>query len=222
MTAASHPLISSTTVHVIDDDSRIRASLVDFFASVGLKATAYARANDFMEQADLSEPGCVLLDVRMPGMTGLELQEKLSALECPLPIIFMTGDACVEASVSAMKAGAFDFILKPLNLETLAELTALALSRNGETRLKYLARFRAQSVVDTLTPRESEVFVHVSKGLPNKAIAREMNISEIMVKLHRSRMMKKLQARSVVDVVRTFDDVNTAKANDDQLTARRD
>ncbi|MBW9054525.1 response regulator transcription factor [Rhizobium mesosinicum] len=213
MTKASHPSMSSRTVHVIDDDARIRTSLVDFFASVGTKATAYASASDFMEQADLSEPGCVLLDVRMPGMTGLELQEKLSAAGCPLPIIFITGDACVEASVSAMKAGAFDFLLKPLKLETLAELTALALSRNAEMRAKYLARFHAQTVVDTLTPRESEVFALVSKGLPNKAIAREMNISEIMVKLHRSRMMKKLQARSVVDVVRTFDDLNTAKAN---------
>ncbi|MBB3545114.1 response regulator [Rhizobium sp. BK399] len=211
MTKASHPPF--TTVHIIDDDLRIRTSLVDFFASIGLLATAYARASDFMEQADLSGPGCVILDVRMPGMTGLELQEKLSALECPLPIIFMTGDASVEASVLAMKAGAFDFILKPLELKTLAERTGFALSRNAEMRSKYLARFRAQSVVDTLTPRESEVFALVSKGLPNKAIAREMNISEIMVKLHRSRMMKKLQARSIVDVVRTFDEINTAQAN---------
>jgi len=213
MTEVSHASISSATVHVIDDDPRIRTSLVDFFASVGLKAMAYAAASDFMERADLSDPGCVLLDVRMPGMDGLELQEKLSAVECPLPIIFMTGDACVEASISAMKAGAFDFVLKPLKLETLADLVALALSRNAETRSRYMARFRAQSVVDTLTPREFEVFAHVSKGLPNKAIAQEMNISVIMVKLHRSRMMKKLQARSVVDVVRTFDDLNTATAN---------
>jgi len=166
-----------------------------------------------MEQADLSGPGCVLLDVRMLGMTGLELQEKLSALECPLPIIFTTGDASVEASVSSMKAGAFDFILKPLKLETLAQVAALALSRNAEMRSSYLARFRAQSVVNTPTPRESQVFALVLKGLHNKAIAREMNISEIMVKLHHSRMIKKLQARSIVDVVRTFHEINTAQAN---------
>lgn len=199
------------TVHVIDDDARLRRSLVDFYASIGLEAAAYASAGDFLERAELSGPGCILLDVRMPATTGLELQAELTARTCKLPIIFMTGDARIEASILAMKAGAFDFLLKPLKLETLAELTVQALSRDTEMRSERLTRTQAQSVVETLTPRETEVFTYVSEGLTNKVIGREMNISEIMVKLHRSRMMKKLHARSVVDVVRTFDNLNKTK-----------
>ena len=200
---------ASTTVHVIDDDGRLRTSIVDLLASIGLNATAYASADEFITQADMSGPGCILLDVLMPGMTGLELQAKLLELGQPLPIIFMTGEARVETSVSAMKAGAFDFILKPLNIEKLAEVTTLAFTRNAEMRRNRAATLEAQSGVQRLTPREAEVFAYVSKGWSNKLIAQEMNISLIMVKLHRSRMMHKLQARSLVDVVHIFDGINT-------------
>jgi len=120
----------------------------------------------------------------------------------------MTGEARVETSVSAMKAGAFDFILKPLDIEKLAEVTTLAFTRNAEMRRDQAAKLEAQSGVQRLTPREAEVFAYVSKGWSNKLIAQEMNISLIMVKLHRSRMMHKLQARSLVDVVHIFDDIN--------------
>lgn len=199
---------ASTTVHVIDDDAKLRTAIVDLLASIGLKATAYASADEFITQADMSGPGCILLDVLMPEMTGLELQAKLVELEQPLPIIFMTGDARVDTSVSAMKAGALDFILKPLTIERLAEVTTRAFARNVEMRQNRAAKLEAQSGVQRLTPREAEVFAYVSKGWPNKRIAQEMNISVIMVKLHRSRMMHKLQARSLVDVVRIYDDIN--------------
>ncbi|RDJ13946.1 response regulator transcription factor [Rhizobium grahamii] len=195
-------------IHIIDDDTNLSGSLVDLFESIGMRAIAFKTANDFLNDADLTMPGCVLLDVKMPGMTGLELQAKLAELRYPLPIIFMTGDPNVATSVSAMKAGAFDFLLKPFKLESLVTLLRLALERNADLRAKQAATLHAQATVDTLTPREAEVFGYVAKGMMNKQIAHEMNISEIMVKLHRGRMMKKLEARSVPDVVRKFDEVN--------------
>ncbi|CAN7743895.1 response regulator transcription factor [Rhizobium sp. LjRoot258] len=203
--SSKHPL---ATVHIIDDDAHLRASLLNFFDSIGQRAAAFESAIDFLEHADLTQPGCILLDIRMPGMTGLELQEKLTGLGHPLPIIFMTGNASVATSVSAMKAGAFDYLLKPFSSESLIKATKLALDRNAELRGKYASLLHAQDSIASLTPREAEVFGFVSKGLMNKQIAYEMGISEIMVKLHRGRMMKKLDARSVADLVRIFDEVH--------------
>jgi len=198
----------TATIHIIDDDADLRGSLLDFFASLGMPATTFQSADDFIRHADLTQPGCVLLDVKMPGMTGLELQERLAELRYPLPIIFMTADPSVATSVSAMKAGAFDFLLKPFKPESLVTLLRLALERNADLRAKQAATLHAQTTVGSLTPREAEVFGFVAKGMMNKQIAHEMNITEIMVKLHRGRMMKKLEARSVADVVRTFDELN--------------
>ena len=196
------------TVHIIDDDMELRMSLQSYFESLGMRAAAYESAAGFLELADLSQPGCILLDVKMPGMTGLELQTKLRDLGYPLPIIFMTANASVATSVSAMKAGALDFLLKPFKSENLLKATELALERNADLRVRFAAALQARANVQSLTPRETEVFGYVSRGLMNKQIAYEMNISEIMVKLHRGRMMKKLNARSVADVVRTFDEIN--------------
>lgn len=202
---------SLATVHIIDDDANLRRSLLDFFASIAVRAIAFQNANDFIEHADLTQPGCILLDVKMPGMTGLELQAKLAELRTPLPIIFMTGGSSVATSVSAMKAGAFDFILKPFKPESLLEAVKLALDRNSELRAKQAGALRARACVESLTPREAEVFRHVARGMMNKQIAHEMKISEIMVKLHRGRMTKKLQARSVADIVRVFDEIQEKK-----------
>ncbi|EPE94160.1 response regulator transcription factor [Rhizobium grahamii] len=203
--SSKHPL---ATVYIIDDDARLRVSLQDFFDLVGQRARAFESAFDFLEQSDLTQPGCILLDIRMPGMTGLELQAKLTDQGYPLPIIFMTGNASVGTSVSAMKAGAFDYLLKPFSSESLIKATNLALDRNAEERGKSAALQHVRDGVASLTPREAEVFGFVSKGLMNKQIAHEMGISEIMVKLHRGRVMKKLEARSVVDLVRIFDEAH--------------
>lgn len=196
------------TVHIIDDDAGLRIALLGFFESVGMRAAAFESAGDFLEHADLSQPGCVLLDIGMPGMTGLELQAKLAGLGYPLPIIFITGNASVATSVSAMKAGAFDYLVKPFRSESLIRATELAFGRNAELRARTTIALQMRARVERLTPRETEVFGHVSRGLMNKQIAHEMKISEIMVKLHRGRMMKKLDARSVADVVRIFDEVD--------------
>ncbi len=202
--SSEHPL---ATVHIIDDDENLRASLVNFFDSIGQRAMAFESAFDFLERADLTQPGCVLLDIRMPGMTGLELQTKLSVHGYPLPIIFMTGSASVTTSVSAMKAGAFDYLLKPFNSRELVRTISLALDRNAELRTRYASLLHAKTGIASLTPRETEVFQFVSKGLMNKQIAYEMGISEIMVKLHRGRMMRKLDVRSVADIVRISDEI---------------
>ncbi|MGO4570134.1 response regulator transcription factor [Rhizobium sp. 2YAF20] len=198
------------TVHIIDDDLNLRMSLLNFFESAGMCADAFGTADEFLDNADLSLPGCILLDVKLPGMTGIELQARLKAMGYPLPIIFISGNANVATSVYAMKAGAFDFLLKPFDGKSLIETTRLAFERNLELRDQTAAFLQSRACVETLTPRETEVFAYVSKGLMNKQIAYEMKISEIMVKLHRGRMMKKLQARSLVDVVRKFDQMHRA------------
>jgi FixJ family two-component response regulator len=202
------------TVHIIDDDLNLRMSLLNFFESTGMCADAFGTADEFLDNADLSAPGCILLDVKLPGMTGIELQAQLKAMGYPLPIIFISGNANVATSVYAMKAGAFDFLLKPFDGESLIETTRLAFERNLELRDQAAAFLQSRACVETLTPRETEVFGYVSMGLMNKQIAYEMKISEIMVKLHRGRMMKKLQARSLVDVVRKFDQMHEASRMD--------
>ncbi|KQV73256.1 response regulator [Rhizobium sp. Root1220] len=196
---------TNATVHIIDDDANLRLSLQNFFESIGMEADEFGSADEFLEVADLSVPGCILLDVKLPGMNGIELQACLKAAGHPLPIIFMSGNANVSISVHAMKEGAFDFLLKPFDGKTLIETVRLAVRRNAELREQEAALSISRACAERLTPREAEVFAFVSRGLLNKQIAYEMNISEIMVKLHRGRMMRKLQARSLVDVVRRFD-----------------
>ncbi|QRM55290.1 response regulator [Sinorhizobium sp. BG8] len=208
MPEAADPQQSIPTIHVIDDDTDLRTALLGFFEAIGMRAAGFESAGAFLEHADLSEPGCILLDIRMPGMTGLELQAKLTELGFPLPIIFMTGNASVATSVSAMKAGALDYLVKPFSSESLMQATKQALEHNAELRARDAVSLQMNALVEKLTRREREVFGYVSKGLMNKQIAHEMQISEIMVKLHRGRMMKKLDARSIADVVRIFDEVN--------------
>ena len=201
------PRNPAATVHVIDDDSNFRLAVVSLLESFEMQAKVFRGAEEFLEGADLSHPGCILLDVTMPGMSGLELQDKLARLGNPLPIIFMTGNASVAVSVSAMKAGAFDFLLKPFKQECLLDVTSRAITLNAQLCVQNALAKQKRACVDSLTPREEQVFSFVSRGLLNKQIAHELNISEIMVKLHRGRMMRKLKARSVVDVVRMFDEI---------------
>jgi FixJ family two-component response regulator len=141
----------------------------------------------------------------MPGMSGLELQSELAQRGNPMPIIFITGNGSVSVSVSAMKAGAFDFLLKPFNSQAVVDTVTRAMEFDMLARAKRAEADNLMQRFCRLTPRETEVWEYVSQGLMNKQIAFEMSISEIMVKLHRGRMMKKMQAKSVVDVVRMFD-----------------
>lgn len=192
-------------VYVIDDEPNLRASLLNFFESVQIEAVGFGSAEEFLSEADGESAGCILLDIQMPGMTGLELQAELSHRGNPMPIIFITGNGSVSVSVSAMKAGAFDFLLKPFNSQAVVDAISRAMEADRQARAKRAEADKLMQRFCRLTPRETEVWEYVSQGLMNKQIAFEMSISEIMVKLHRGRMMKKMHAKSVVDVVRMFD-----------------
>lgn len=197
--------VSRQRVYVIDDEPNLRASLLNFFESVQTEAVGFGSAEEFLSEADGESAGCILLDIQMPGMTGLELQAELSHRGNPMPIIFITGNGSVSVSVSAMKAGAFDFLLKPFNSQAVVDAITRAMEADRQARAKRAEADKLMQRFCRLTPRETEVWEYVSQGLMNKQIAFEMSISEIMVKLHRGRMMKKMHAKSVVDVVRMFD-----------------
>jgi len=197
--------VSRQRVYVIDDEPNLRASLLNFFESVQIGAVGFGSAEEFLSEADGDSAGCILLDIQMPGMTGLELQAELSHRGNPMPIIFITGNGSVSVSVSAMKAGAFDFLLKPFNSQAVVDAITRAMEADRQARAKRAEADKLMQRFCRLTPRETEVWEYVSQGLMNKQIAFEMSISEIMVKLHRGRMMKKMHAKSVVDVVRMFD-----------------
>jgi FixJ family two-component response regulator len=193
------------TVCIVDDEASIRASLVDLFESAGMRAVAYQSADDFLDRADLSQAGCILLDVHMPGLNGLDLQSRLAAAGCFMPIVFMTGRGTVSMSVQAMKAGASDFLLKPFENAELMEATREAITRNIERREAAATYDAICATAKTLTPPERAVMKYVGEGLMNKQIAHQMQIGETMVKLHRRQMMKKMQVGSLAELVKKLD-----------------
>ncbi|KQV36385.1 response regulator [Rhizobium sp. Root1204] len=205
MPNSSQSLERAPTIYIVDDEEHLGSSLVNLFESMQRKAVTFKSAADFLANVDARDRGCILLDVQMPGMTGLEMQERLAEIGSQLPIIFMTGNGNVSVSVTAMKAGAFDFLLKPFSSNAVIQATDKAIEYDEKNRVKGAFRQKIQDCSDKLTPRETEVLKYVSQGLMNKQIAHEMSISEIMVKLHRGRMMRKMQATSIVDIVRKYD-----------------
>ena len=190
-------------IHVIDDDAAFRRSLVFLLESMGWTVASHASAEDFL--AATPEPGataCLVLDIRMPMMSGLELQQQLRSLECALPIVFLTGQGDVELAVQAMKHGAFDFLEKPFKDQRLLDIVAAAL-RQREASLQSEERTRQASTrLQQLTPREAEVALLVARGLPNKLVARELDISEKTVHIHRQHVMEKTSLRSAAELAR--------------------
>ena len=189
-------------VYVVDDDESICRALGRLFRSVGLPVETFRSAKEFLDYNRPPGPACLVLDVRLPGPSGLELQEALSRAGRELPIVFITGHGDVPSSVRAMKAGAVDFLQKPFNDQELLDCVQRALTRSREQRAEQAARDEIQSRVDTLTPREREVLLHVVTGKLNKQIAGDLNITEKTIKVHRGRVMQKMQANSVADLVR--------------------
>ena len=189
-------------IFVVDDDASVRRSLSLLLKSAGYEVKTFASAEEFLGQAPLGGIGCIILDVRMKGMTGLELQERLGRHDCHMPIIFMTGHGDIPMSVQAIKKGAVDFLTKPFNDTELLSVieSAVGKCRAEKAVLDQLRDFRKR--VATLTPREHEVFLHVIAGLLNKQIADELNIREHTVKVHRGRVMEKLGADSLAELVR--------------------
>ncbi|MCB1859064.1 MAG: response regulator transcription factor [Gammaproteobacteria bacterium] len=193
---------NSFSVFVVDDDKAMRNSLKWLIESVGMKVETYASADEFVRNYYPGQAGCLLLDVRMPGMSGLELQEHFLKHEINIPIIIITGHGDVPMAVKAMKAGAVDFIEKPFNDELLLESIRLALNIDIEQRSTQAERAEIATHLATLTPRELEVMEMVTNGWANKEIAQRLSVSTKTVEAHRARVMEKMHARSLANLVK--------------------
>lgn len=192
----------SPVVFIVDDDVSMREALTDLFRSMKFDAEAFDSAAAFLEKANLNRHGCLLLDVRLPGISGLDFQMQLERVGNRMPIIFMTGFGDIPMSVRAMKAGAVDFLTKPFKEQDILDAVAAAMERDASRRRESAQNEAVTSLAGQLTPREREVMGAVVRGLMNKQIAYELGISEVTVKLHRGNVMRKMEARSVADLVR--------------------
>ena len=196
-------MTESTTgfVFIVDDDQAVRSGIARLLKSVHLTVIAFASAADFLRYEAVDHPCCLVLDVRMPGLSGLELQEQLRERGLEIPIVFITGHASVPVSVRAMKGGAVDFLEKPFDEQSLLEAIQGAIARSRAIQSRQAAARDAAQRVARLTPREREVFDLVAAGLLNKQIADRLALSEKTVKVHRGRVMRKLSVSSVAELV---------------------
>jgi FixJ family two-component response regulator len=207
---------SEPTVHIVDDDPSVRDALERLIRSMGLRARTYGSANEFLEGGPPAGPGCVVVDVRMPGMSGLELQEELAAYEGGLPVVFITGHGTIPMSVRAMKFGAIDFLTKPFDDQDLLDAVHRAIEKDGEIRTKLQDLEGVRRRVALLTPREREVFERVVAGRLNREIAEDLGASVKTIKVHRSRVMRKMQAASLAHLVRLAETWKTGERTADQ------
>jgi two-component system, LuxR family, response regulator FixJ len=188
------------TVFIVDDDASFRNAMERLLRAGGYAVQSFASATEFLESARTDAPGCVLLDLQMPGPSGLDLQSTLSRRENPLPIVFLTGQGDIPASVQAMRAGADDFLTKPVKKAVLFPAIERALARDARDRAQRTRRRELRARFDALTPREREVLAHVLSGQLNKQIADDVHASERTIKAHRANLMAKLQVQSVAEL----------------------
>ena len=194
--------MSEPTVFIIDDDPSARRGLTRLVRAAGLNTESFASAADFLASELRSGPGCIVLDVRMPEMTGPELQEELTKADYSMPIVFLSAHADVPIAAGAMKKGAVDFLTKPVDGTDLLAAIEESLARDAENRAQREENASIQELIETLTPREHEVMTYVITGMLNKQIAGHLEISEETVKIHRARVMQKLGVVSVAELVR--------------------
>ncbi len=192
---------SMPTVFLIDDDPAIRDAVGLLLRANGLAVETFASAVDFLESDAVQRPGCLLLDVRMPGMSGLDLQKRLQEMDCRMPIIFITGHGDVPMAIRAMKAGAFDFVEKPFQAQALLDRLHEALALDAQERRRQARRNDVAARLALLSPREQEVMERVAAGQYNKVVAADLGISISTVEIHRKRVMEKLQATSLSDLI---------------------
>jgi RNA polymerase sigma factor (sigma-70 family) len=200
-------------VFIVDDDDSVRKSLARLITSVGLKVETFSSANAFLKRDAYDGPACLVLDIRMPGLSGLELQTELAKAERTLSIVFITSHGNITMSVQAIKAGAVDFLEKPFEEQDLLDAVHLAIQKDRATKEKLAELREIQERVESLTPREREVFALVVTGMLNKQIAFEMGISEKTIKVHRARVMQKMQAESFADLVRLAEKLGIGSAS---------
>jgi FixJ family two-component response regulator len=195
------------TVFVVDDDEGVRNSLRFLLKSIGLATRTLASAGEFLESYQPSQPGCLVLDVRMPGMSGLELQQQLNLRGAVIPVIFITGHGDIPMAVETMQQGAFDFLQKPFRDQDLIDRIQRALERDARCRAALDEHARIRARLDSLTPREREVLALMTRGKPNKIMAAELGVSQRTVEIHRARVMEKSRAASLAQLVRMVMDL---------------
>jgi FixJ family two-component response regulator len=192
----------ASIVYIVDDDEAVRDSLCFLLKSVGIVGHGFSSGNEFLNAYDADWQGCILLDIRMPGISGMEVQRQLSERSCPLPIIFITGHGDIPMAVEAMHLGAYDFIQKPFHDQDLLDRIQQALSTYRESQDELTLKKDVQERYEKLTPREREVMEAVVRGHANKVIAMDLELSQRTVEIHRARVMEKMQARSLASLVK--------------------
>ena len=198
------------TVFIVDDDDAIREGLSNLLEAVGIASETFPSAEDFLRQWDPTRPGCLVLDARLPGMTGVEFQEKLNSSATHIPIIFMTAHGDVPMVRKVMKAGAIEFLTKPFEKQELLTAIEHAFVQDSARRAEDAALAPIRARFESLTPREREVMQLVTAGLLNKQIAAELDLSEITVKVHRRNLLDKMQAESLADLVKMTERIRAA------------
>ena len=189
-------------IAVVDDDPSVREGLSSLIRSAGLKVESYASAQEFLDRNGTETPSCLVLDLQLPGLSGLDLQKRMAEVGTEIPIVFLTGHGNIPASVQAMKAGAVEFLTKPFDEHDVLQAIQEAIERDRQNRQQHAEMHELQDLYESLTAREQEVMQQVISGLLNKQIAAELNIAEYTVKIHRGRVMRKMHAQSLADLVR--------------------
>jgi RNA polymerase sigma factor (sigma-70 family) len=199
---------NTPVVMVVDDDAGVRNAMRILLKSVGIDAMVYGSAQEFLGAWQPSQAGCLVLDIRMPGMSGLELQQQLNLRGAVVPVIFMTGHGDIPMAVEAMQHGAFDFLQKPFRDQDLLDRIQRAIARDSERRESLGEHARIEAHLESLTAREREVLDLMVKGKQNKQIAQELGVSPRTIEIHRSRVMEKMDAHSVAELVRMMLDLD--------------
>jgi len=196
------PRQSNAVIAIVDDDLSVREGLSSLIRSAGWRVETFASAQEFLARPRAETPSCLVLDLQMPGLSGLDLQKRMGAVGLEIPIVFLTGHGNIPASVQAMKAGAVEFLTKPFDEEALLQAIREAIERDRHIRERHAEISELQRRYESLSPREQEVMQQVVAGLLNKQVAAELNITEFTVKVHRGQVMRKMHADSLADLVR--------------------
>jgi len=196
---------SDTVIAIVDDDPSVREGLQALIQSAGWRAENFASAQEFLNRPGAEAPSCLVLDLQLPGLSGLDLQKRMAEVGVEIPIVFLTGHGNIPASVKAMKAGAVEFLTKPFDEQELLQAVQEAIERNRFTRQRHAEVRELRDRYESLTTREQQVMQQVVSGLLNKQIAAELNITEFTVKIHRGHVMRKMRADSLADLVRMAD-----------------